>query len=146
MSEATIRSREEDDVLQRSTKNESHRDLVGHELLCSNLDVEGRSYRDKLVGVCPGALEKAFDIESTIEMEAMTNDRVDEDCPGEATVRLTGNRKGKIQVAWKDALTVKVFGKIVGYYLVSLRKPVSKLECIDLGNDFFLIKFSIMED
>ena len=44
-----------------------------------------------------------------------------------------------------------MFRKTVGYHflisrLVSLWKPVGKMECIDLGNDFFLIRFSIIKD
>ena len=87
MSEATVRSREEDDVLQQSIKKvkESHQDHVGHEPLLPNLDVEGRSYRDNLVGACPGAFEKAFDFGNAIEMEAKT-DEANEDLLGEATV------------------------------------------------------------
>ena len=87
MSEATVRSREEDDVLQWSIKKvkEIHQDHVGHEPLLPNLDVEGRSYRDNPVGACPGAFEKAFDFGNAIEMEAET-DEADEDLPGEATV------------------------------------------------------------
>ena len=87
MSEATVRSREEDDVLQQSIKKvkESHQDHVGHEPLLPNLDVEGRSYRDNPVGACPGAFEKAFDFGNAIEMEAKT-DEANEDLLGEATV------------------------------------------------------------
>ena len=98
MSEATVRSKEEDDVLQWSTKKvkESHRDHVGHEPLLPNSDVEGRSYRDKLVGACPGAFEKAFNFGNAMEMEAETDDEADEDLPGKATVRLNGDRNGKI--------------------------------------------------
>lgn len=117
MSEATVWSREEEDVLQQSTKKvkESHRDLANHKLLHSNFDAEGRSYRDRLVGMCLGAFEKAFDFENTMETEVVTDNEAEEDCPGEATVRLTSNKKSKIRAAWKDALIVKVFGKTVGF-------------------------------
>ena len=115
-----MRTREEDDVLQWGTKKvkENHHDLVGHEPLCPGLDVEGRSYRDRLVGVCPGAFEKAFDFENTLEMEAVTDNEADEGSLGEATVQLTGDMKGKIRAAWKDALIVKVFGKTIGYHFL----------------------------
>ena len=98
MSKATVRSREEDDVLQRSTKKvkESHRDHAGHEPLLPNSDVEGRSYRDKHVGACPRVFEKAFDFGNAMEMEAETDDEADEDLLGEAMVRLNGDRNGKI--------------------------------------------------
>lgn len=83
-----VRSREEDDVLQRSTKKvkECHREHAGHEPPLPNSNMDGRSYRDKLVGACLGAFEKAFDFVNAMEMEAETNDEVDEDLPGKATI------------------------------------------------------------
>ena len=126
MSEATVRSRKEDDILQRSTKKvkESHQDHAGHEPLLPNSDVEGRSYRDKLVGVCPRAFEKAFDFGNAMEMEVETNDEADEDLPSEAIVQLNGNKKGKIRAAWKYVFIVKVFGKTVGYHFLTLEKDI----------------------
>ena len=112
MSEASIRFREEDDILQRSTKKvkENHQDSLGHENQRLNSDVEGRSYRDKLVGECLGVFEKVFEVENTMEMEAMSDDDLEENLLGKAIVRITGDRKGKIQAAWTNALIVKVFG------------------------------------
>ena len=112
MSEASVRSREEDNVLQRSTKKvkENHQDSLGHENQRLNSDMEGRSYRDKLVGECLGVFEKVFEVENTMEMEAMSDDDLEENLSGKAIVRITGDRKGKIQAAWTNALIVKVFG------------------------------------
>lgn len=153
MSEASVRSREEDDVLQRSTKKvkENHRDNLGQENQSPISVMEGRSYRDKLVGECTGIFEKVFDVENVMEMETMSNDEANEDLPGEAMVHLFGNREGKIRSAWTNALIVKDFGKAIGYHflisrLVSLWKPVGRMKCIDLGNKFFLIRFTIAED
>ncbi|XP_065616924.1 uncharacterized protein LOC136062138 [Quercus suber] len=144
MSEASVRSREEDDVLQRSTK------MVKENQNPISI-MEGRSYRDKLVGECIGVFEIVFDVENVTEMETMSDDEANEDLPGVATVHLSGGRKGKIRVASTNALIVKVFGKAVGYHflisrLVSLWELVGRMECIDLGNEFFLIRFSIAED
>ena len=124
-----VRSRKEDDVLQRSMKKvkESPQDHAGHEPLLPNSDVEGRSYRDKLVGVCPRAFEKAFNFGNAMEMEVETNDEADEDLPSEAIVQLNGNKKGKIQAAWKYALIVKVLGKTVGYHFLTLKNIYFKV-------------------
>ena len=129
MSEATVRSRKEDDVLQRSMKKvkESHRDHAGHEPLLPNSDVEGKSYRDKLIGVWPGAFEKAFDFGNAMEMEAETDNEANEDLPSEAIVQLNENKKGKIRAAWKYVLIVKVFGKTVGYHFLTLKKIYFKV-------------------
>ena len=61
--------------------------------------MEGRSYRDKLVGKCSRVFEKVFEDENTMEMEAMSDDDLEEDLLGEATIRITGDRKGKIRAA-----------------------------------------------
>ena len=106
MSEATVRSREEDDVLQWSTKKvkESHRDHVGHEPLLPNSDVEGRSYRDKHVGACPRAFEKAFDFGNVMEMEAETDDEDDEDLLGKLWFDSMGTGMGKSELPRKKHL------------------------------------------
>ena len=49
------------------------------------------------------------------------------------------------------ALIVKIFGKNVGYHflhskLLGMWKPIGKMDFVDLGHDFFLIKFSVKED
>ena len=66
-------------------------------------------------------------------------------------VKLFGDRKAKIHVAWNNTLIVKVFGKTIGYhYLVlklsSLWRLVGKMDCIVLGHDFFLVRFTLNED
>ena len=46
---------------------------------------------------------------------------------------------------------MKVFGRSVGFNflhnkLFSLRKPVGRLDCVDLGHVFFLVRLSLKED
>lgn len=46
---------------------------------------------------------------------------------------------------------MKVFGKTVGYHflhthLLSLWKPAGHIDCVDLGKDFFLVRFRVKED
>ena len=62
--------------------------------------MEGRSYRDKLVGECTGVFEKVFDVENVTEMETTSDDEANEDLPGEATMHLSGGRKGKIRACF----------------------------------------------
>ena len=62
-------------------------------------------------------------------------------------VKLSKETKSRIRAPWTKALIVKVYGKTVGYsYLAfkinTLRKPVAKMDYVDLGKDFFLIQFS----
>ena len=46
---------------------------------------------------------------------------------------------------------MRVFGRTVGYHflhskIMQLWKPARRLDCIDLENDFYLIKFGLVED
>lgn len=80
-----------------------------------------------------------------------SDDELSEIQPWEAVVKLSGERKASIQAPWANALTVKVFGRTVGYHflhsrLLGMWKPVGTMSCIDLGSDFFLIRFSVKED
>ena len=59
--------------------------------------------------------------------------------------------KNHIQSPWSKSLIVKVYGRAVGFSflhgrLLSLWKPVGKLDCMDLGKEFFLVCFSVRED
>ena len=70
---------------------------------------------------------------------------------GVVAVNLSEERKATLRAQWKNALIVKVFGKIVGYQflysrIMSLSKPGGKLNYLALGNDFFQIQFSLKED
>ena len=131
-----VRSREENEELQRSTKKvkEGHRGKSVQEP--HGLGTGGGfSYKETLVGELPGAFEQAFDNLP----------------PGEVAVKLSGERKNKIRASWSRALIVKVFGKSVGFHflhsrLTSMWKPSGKMDYIDLGYGFFLIKFSLKED
>ena len=62
-------------------------------------------------------------------------------------VKLSKETKARIRAPWAKALIVKVYGKSVGYsYLTfkinTLWKPNARMDCVNLGQDFFLIKFS----
>ena len=66
-------------------------------------------------------------------------------------VKLSEERKGKMCAPWANALLVKVFNKNVGYHflhskLLGIWKLIGKMDCVDLGHDFFLIKLSIKEN
>ncbi|XP_050240989.1 uncharacterized protein LOC126689863 [Quercus robur] len=107
------------------------------------------SYKDRLVGDILGAYAQAFwfDKEEEAEDEAESNIELDDLVEGMVDVKLSKETKARIRAPWTKALIVKVYGKTVGYsYLTfkinTLWKPVAKMVCVDLGKDFFLIKFS----
>lgn len=68
-----------------------------------------------------------------------------------AAVNLLGKTKARIGAPWANALIVKVFGRTIGYHflitrLTSLWKLSGRLDGVDLGKDFFLIRFSLQRE
>lgn len=70
---------------------------------------------------------------------------------GLLAVRLSSETRSFIRSKWTHALIVKVYGRSVGYHylhskIMSLWKPAGRLDCVDLGKDFYLMKFGLVED
>lgn len=153
MTETAIRSRKEDAELPRSTKKvkENHNlDLPHVDSSCSSLK-GNLSYKEKLLGEISGAFEKVFNFGLNMDTEAESDDNLTDLPIGEKAVKFSGSTKTIIRAPWTHAIIVKVFGKTVGYQflhsrVLSLWKPEGWMDCIDLGSDFFLIKFHTKED
>ena len=63
-----------------------------------------------------------------------------------AEIKLSKETKARIKAPWSKALIVKVFGRTFGFsYLASkinaLWKPTTRIDCVNLGKDYFLVKF-----
>ena len=147
--EAVVRSRDEDDKLQHSTKKvkESHQRGSSSDDCSPRLDGERTSYKERLLCEVPSAYEQVFHFNNDMETEAKFDDESSDIAARLASVNLSSETKARIRAPWANALIVKVFGKTVGYHflitrLTSLWKPSGRLDCIDLGKDFFLICFS----
>ena len=83
------------------------------------------------------------DMESDDEVEALHE--------GLLAVRFSKDLKQRIHTPWAKTLIVKVYGRSVGFNylhnrLLSLWKPAGRLDCVDLGNGFFLMQFYLRED
>ncbi|XP_050259212.1 uncharacterized protein LOC126704237 [Quercus robur] len=70
---------------------------------------------------------------------------------GLVAVPFSKELKARIRTPWSKSLIVKVYDRAIGFSflygrLLSLWKPVGKLDCVDLGQEFFLVRFSIKED
>nr|XP_023873451.1 uncharacterized protein At4g02000-like [Quercus suber] len=66
-------------------------------------------------------------------------------------IKLSKETFSRIRAPWLKALIVKVYGRTLGFnYLTfkinALWKPVAKLDCVNLGKDFFFIRFSSSDD
>ena len=104
-----------------------------------------------MVGAIPGAFEQAFGLGRAGEKEAEADVEEDSLCDGFAAVALSKEDKERIRAPWTSSLIVKSFGRSLGYmFLLSkireLWRPSGRTDCIDLGHDFFLIKFECKED
>lgn len=153
MSKTIVRSKEEDEELQHRTKKIKQDHRVGAHHIASPSYGEGgtKSQKEKLVGEMLGAFEQAFDFESNMETEIKSDDKFIDLPPSEVAVKLSWERKGKMRAPWANTLIVKVFEKNVGYHFLHSKhlgmwKPIGKMDCVDLGQDFFLIKLSVKED
>lgn len=61
-------------------------------------------------------------------------------------IPLSPEEKNRLYAPWKHSVIVKVFGRRIGHQLLRQKiyaqwKPTENLPLIDLGSDFFLIKF-----
>lgn len=70
---------------------------------------------------------------------------------GEKAVKFLGTMKANIRAPWANTLIVKVFGKTVGFHFLHARilglwNLIGRMDCVTLGNDFFLIRFQNGED
>ncbi|XP_023872239.1 uncharacterized protein LOC111984850 [Quercus suber] len=136
-----VRTCEEEDELQRSTKKVKENPTFS---ITS-------SYRDKLMGEMPGAYYKAFDISSYDDENLISDDESETLAEGLAAVKLSKEKKSRIRAQWSNVIIVKVFGRTVGFHFLhskisSLRKPGGRLDVVDLGKDFFLVRFGLKED
>ena len=109
------------------------------------------NFKDRLVGDILGAYAQAFRFDRVEEAEVESDIKLDDLVEGMVDVKLSKGTKSRIRAPWTKALIVKVYGKTVGYsYLTfkinTLWKLVAKMDCVDLGKDFFLIKFSDSSD
>ena len=145
---------EEEDTLTRNTKKfkENHSPGVDHDpnTFSSNL-AKGSSYRDKLIGAIPGAFDQAFGFSSFMLEDSDSDTEADEFQGEDARITVSKEEKVRIRAPWHQTVIVKTFGRKIGFHYLSSRisamwKLNGSMECIDLGFDFFLVKFSLVED
>lgn len=109
------------------------------------------SYKDTLVGDILGAYQQAFQVDKIWEEGYESDSDLEPLVDGMAEVKLSKEIKAHIKTPWSKALIVKAFGKSVGFnYLTfkinALWKAMARMDCVNLGRDYFLIRFSSDED
>jgi hypothetical protein len=148
------RSVEEEDTLSRSTKKykDRHESPAGsHKNTEKTFVSSSRSYKDRLVGAIPGAYEQAFGFVSSMQADEDSDDEAMEPGEGCVLVGLSREEKLRIHAPWAQSLIVKTFGRNVGFMFLSskvkaLWSPLGPMDCIDIGHDYYLIKFELKAD
>ena len=113
------------------------------------------SFKDKLMGEMPGAFVKAFDFGSFMEEDDISNGEggeVDGQIwKGWVTVKLSKDTKRRIGGPWSKSIIVKLVGRTTSFLYMRTKlnemwRPTSRMDCVDLGYGFFLVKFYSKED
>ena len=154
-------SREEQEELARSNKkvkNVSHAGFHEGQESTPSTPSQGyspwncaASFKDKLVGEIPGVFMQAFSFGELMKDDMESDDKVEALREGLLAVRFSKDLKQRMHTPWAKAFIVKVYGRSVGFNylhnrLLSLWKPAGRLDCVDLGNGFFLTRFYLRED
>lgn len=66
-------------------------------------------------------------------------------------MKLSKEVKQRIRATWANSFIVKLYGKTAGYTFMQYRlnvlwRPTGRMDIIDLGQDFFLVRFGCKED
>lgn len=155
MERSRARSLEEENKLVRSTKKvkDSHHGITEDNLSPREEPVHSSklSFRDKLVGEVPEAYSQSLAFSNHMEAESESDEETEDIREGFAAVSLLKETKQRIRAPWTKALIVKVFGKTVGYNflhakILNLWKPSGRIDMVDLGKDFYLVRFAVMDD
>nr|POE57017.1 hypothetical protein CFP56_02045 [Quercus suber] len=152
-------STEEQEELSRSNKKVKN---VGHAGFQEGLDMHSSSrssdywnqtgtFKDRLVGEVPGAYTQAFSFEHSMEDDIESDEEVETLREGLVAVEFSKDLKNEMRSPWTRALIVKVYGRSMGFNfihnkLLSMWKPARRLDCLGLGQGFFLTRLSLKED
>ena len=109
------------------------------------------TFKDRLIGEIPGAYTQAFSFGDHMDDDLVSDEEVDNLREGLVAVKFSKEFKHQIRSPWNKALIVKVFGRSVGFNylhnkLLALWKPAGRLDCVSLGQGFFLTRLSLKED
>ena len=113
-------------------------------------DVRGTfSYKESLIGSAfRGQSNFSIPEQEDFASDDDEEDEEEEDCP---VIRLFMEEKKRIREPWRQTLIIKVLGRRVSYTFLLKRLQIiwkiqGDLNLVDLGNDFFLARFSNKED
>jgi hypothetical protein len=104
-----------------------------------------------LVGAIPGAYEQAFRFAPSMFEDNDSDGEAPDPGEGCVAIGLTREEKIRIRAPWALSLIVKTFGWNVGFMFLSSKvramwNPIGRMDCIDIGHDYNLIKFERQAD
>ena len=104
-----------------------------------------------MVGAIPGAFEQAFGFESLMQEDLELDTEEENPHEGSARVCFSKEEKACIRAPWQHALIIKLFGRKVGFLFLNSKihnmwNLVGRMEYINLGLDYFLVNFELVED
>ena len=109
------------------------------------------SYKEKLVGAIPGAFAQAFGFDSSMQEDLEFDNEETNNQDGSIRIGFTKEEKARMRASWQKALIIKTFGRRTAFsFLIERVRKMWNLcrgmDCIDLGYDYFLVKFELPED
>ena len=158
-------SREEEAESARSNKkvkdihhaefNEGPRERSPPPFVQSFEPVDRASFKEKLVGEMPGAYAKAFEFDSLIEEDEGSDGEDGEETDpipdGWVKYKLSKDTKRRIRGPWSKSIIVKLVGRTNSLLYMRTKlnqmwRSTSRMDCVDLGIGFFLVRFYSKED
>ena len=129
----------------RSTKKFKDNHFVGEGNEDVSVTRQG-SYKDKLIGAILGAFKQAFGFGNTMHEDVESNTEDDNPDEGSTTILFSKEEKSRMRAPWQNALIIKPFGRKVGFNFLdakirNLWAPSGRIDCIDLGLDYYIVNF-----
>lgn len=157
---------EDEDILDRTRKKKRGNDEEPQEQANTGVQANRRySYRESLLGFHD---EESSDMEadnynktdggdwnsdSDVGEKAVPNENpvsiaMDKGMP---TVKVSPVEKKRLCRPWKNPIIIKVLGRSIGFNVLvrklnSIWQPKGRFSIIDLGNEFYLVKFFLVDD
>lgn len=109
------------------------------------------SYKDKLMGAILEAFAQAFGFDSSMQEDLEYDNEEEHDQDGIIRISFSKEEKVCMRTPWQKALIIKTFGRRIGFSFLIERvrrmwNPCGGMDCIDLGYDYFLVKFELAKD
>ena len=99
-----------------------------------------------MVSAIPGAFKQAFGFGDTMHEDLESDTEEDNTHEGSTRILFSKEEKARMRASWQHALIIKPFGRKVGFNFLdakirSMWAPSGRMDCIDLGLDYYIVNF-----